>query len=295
MTIQEFFDAYLGLWVETNKGEASTNDQCVDLWRAYNRKVIAAPDMFGNAVDFWTNYPLDFYTKIPNTPTGIPQLGDVIIWGTKYGKYGHIAVCTDIADTKTFTAFGQNDPVGSACHYQPHNYTGVLGWLRPKNQEAVLGHPDQNIALQVIVEGHSALPDGDPLKQGNLEGYCRAITAEHLNHASLSSKAKELDGFIAKWVEEYKLSMGSNLVEIETEMVKLPICEDLINQYRSTIEECVGHFVSDTALFTALKAIKEDKESLMAQLSECQAKLSKTKILATFTIGPFLVKICENR
>jgi len=38
MTIQEFFDAYLGLWVETNKGEASTNDQCVDLWLTSFRK-----------------------------------------------------------------------------------------------------------------------------------------------------------------------------------------------------------------------------------------------------------------
>lgn len=143
MTARDFFDTFEGLWVETNKGmDTSTLDQCVDLWRAYNQKVIGGPFMTGNATDFWMNYPTDFYDKIPNASiSDVPQLGDVIIWGTKYSKFGHIAICTDIANTKTFTSFDQNDPTGTPCHYQPHTYTGVLGWLRPKNQTSILGQP----------------------------------------------------------------------------------------------------------------------------------------------------------
>jgi regulator of replication initiation timing len=128
----------IDLWVETNKGsDPSTLDQCVDLWRAYNRKVIQAPDIFGNPPDLWDKYQTDYYERIPNTPDGVPQLGDVIIWGTKYGKYGHIAVCTEIADKSSFTSFDQNDPIGESCHFQPHTYSGVLGWLRPKNQSVI--------------------------------------------------------------------------------------------------------------------------------------------------------------
>ncbi len=133
MSIREFFNTYIDLWVETNKStNLATNDQCVDLWRVFNMKVVGGPFMLGNAVDFWTNYPTAFYDKIPNTPTGVPQMGDTIIWGTKYAPYGHIAICTELVDVKNFTSFDQNDPIGSACHFQPHTYTGVLGWLRPK-------------------------------------------------------------------------------------------------------------------------------------------------------------------
>lgn len=148
MNIRDFFWAYMDLWVESNKGsDATTYDQCIDLWRTYNRKVIQAPDIFGNPPDIWDKYQSDYYDRIPNTPDGIPQLGDVIIWGTKYGKYGHIAICTELANTSKFTTFDQNDPLGSSCHFQPHTYTGVLGWLRPKNQ-SVLEVPKPEAATE---------------------------------------------------------------------------------------------------------------------------------------------------
>ena len=193
MTIKEFFEAYLGLWIETNKSsDQSTLDQCVDNWRTYNRKVIGAPDIFGNAIDFWTNYQTDFYDKIPNTPTGVPQLGDVIIWGTTYSKYGHIAICTDIANVKTFTSFDQNDPTGEPCHYQPHTYSGVLGWLRPKNQQAILGQVGQDIVLQLITGAYNTLPDDDVLKQGNLEGYVRQLIEEHKKYKEVIDNADKI-------------------------------------------------------------------------------------------------------
>lgn len=135
MNIRDFFWAYIDLWVESNKSsDPSTYDQCVDLWRVFNRKIIKAPDIFGNPPELWEKYQSNYYEKIPNTPEGVPQLGDVIVWGKSYGGIGHIAICTEIANKRTFTSFDQNDPINEPCHFQPHTYTGVLGWLRPKNQ-----------------------------------------------------------------------------------------------------------------------------------------------------------------
>jgi hypothetical protein len=66
-------------------------------------------------------------------------LGDVVIWGTTIGQYGHIAICKE-ATKDSLTSFDQNWPVNvdsngnglGVCHFQTHNYNGVLGWLRPE-------------------------------------------------------------------------------------------------------------------------------------------------------------------
>ena len=296
MTINEFFNAYLGIWIESNKSsDESTNDQCVDLWRTYNRKVIGAPDKYGNAVDFWTNYPTDFYDKIPNTPTGIPQLGDVMIWGTRYGKYGHIAVCTDIADVKTFTSFDQNDPIGEPCHYQPHNYTGLLGWLRPKNQAVLIGDTEENVLMGILSGGFITLPEGDICEKGNLEGYLRKMIDEHKVFAEYENKADQLDGFIAKWVKDYFLEVGSGLTQIEREMDKLFDMEEAIGKLRDASEKAVSkQYMDDESLIKALEAVGTEITNLNKQIKSYQDKLSTKKILYTFILWKYLIKVCDN-
>jgi len=286
MTIQEFFDTFSGLWIETNKtGDTSTYDQCIDLWRAYNRKVVKAPDIFGNPPDIWNNYQSEFYDKVPRGGN-TPRLGDGIIWGTNYSKYGHIAVCTDIVASSTFTSFDQNDPLGSSCHYQPHTYTGVLGWLRPKKLPQEESSEDK-IVLEVIK---------GIIHEGSLEGLARQLVGEHEHYKSLEAKANQLDGFIAKWVEEYKLDAGSNLVEIEIEMSKLLPLEDKVNQFRNAIEKAVGNdYVNDTALLTALEAIVQDRDNLAVKLDECQLKLSNKNILWAFEWKGYTIKIYHKK
>jgi len=285
MTVQEFFTAYLGLWVETNKGtDPTTHQQCIDAWRTYNRKVVGAPDIFGNPPDIWNNYQTDFYDKIPNTPTGFPQLGDVVIWGTNYGKYGHIAVCTDIADTTTFTSFDQNDPLNTPCHYQPHKYTGVLGWLRPKHLP-----PEASTEDKVCLDLLKQTP-----YEGSLEGLVRQLIGEHTNYKDLENKAKQLDGFVSKWVEEFKLTSGSNLIEIETEMTKLLPLEDRVNKFRFAIESAVGTFETDDALLGALQALRGDNLTLTTKLSECQLKLKRNGAIKAFSFGNYIIRIYKN-
>lgn len=271
MTIQQFFDSFNGLWIEsTGISDSGSRDQCVDLWRVYNLRVIGGPNVTGNAVDYWTNFPTDFYDKIPNTPTGVPKLGDVIIWGTNYGPYGHIAVCTDIADTKTFTSFDQNDPAKSPCHYQPHTYTGVLGWLRPKNlpQDAPPIDPDK-----------TKIDLGDPY--GVLEVQAIKSKLRDIERDLMSERSK-LNGFVAKWRDEWNLPQTSSLVDVEVEMSRLLPMEDQLQKFRDSIEMVVGAFDSDESLLTALGAVRSEIKSKDDRIADLQNKLDAARIPAGY-------------
>ena len=128
-----------------NKGvdyDGYYGNQCVDLFRQFNKEVlgIEQPKGVRGAKNFWTNYKNDKnlynnFTRIANTPTFVPQKGDVAIW--YYGTYGHIALCTGKGNVDTFEVLEQNKPLNSVCHLQNENYNGFYGVLRPKNQDKI--------------------------------------------------------------------------------------------------------------------------------------------------------------
>jgi CHAP domain/Stigma-specific protein, Stig1 len=128
--IRAYFAKYDGVCVDF---DGEYGDQCMDLAEYYNRDVVGAPQIGGDAIDAWTYYSDRFYLQIENGPGDVPELGDLVIWSGDYGNgAGHIAVCHD-ADLTSFTSFDQNWPSDSCCHFQFHeSYQGVIGWLRPK-------------------------------------------------------------------------------------------------------------------------------------------------------------------
>ena len=129
MTVKGFFDKWNGKGIDY---DGWYGFQCMDLYHQYDKECIGSKNYPAPAAkDVWNKYDSNFYTRIPNTPTNIPQEGDVIIWGTAIGPYGHIAVFY-AGDVINFTSFDQNFPINSKCHFQVHSYKGVLGWLRPK-------------------------------------------------------------------------------------------------------------------------------------------------------------------
>lgn len=136
MTLDQFKTKYLGKKVDFDN---YAGGQCVDLARFYWQEVINIPQPKGvvGAADFWTNFPTDpalnlNHEKIPNTPSGVPQKGDIIIWSKATGGgYGHIAIFLE-GDGNSFTSLDQNWPTLSKVTKTKHNYTNVLGWLRPK-------------------------------------------------------------------------------------------------------------------------------------------------------------------
>lgn len=129
------FDDFITKW--NNKGcdwDGYYGYQCMDLYHQYNFECVGGRDIPAPAAKYvWNKYDTDAYDRISNSPTNFPQKGDIVIWGDGVGQYGHIAVCIS-ADSMTLQSFDQNWPLGSVCHKQPHNYRGVLGWLRPKKK-----------------------------------------------------------------------------------------------------------------------------------------------------------------
>ena len=136
MTLQEFINKW------NNKGidfDGYYGDQCMDLMHQYlvdvlgiaDGRTLAAADAKTVYLNFNNIFNHQLFEKIANTPTGVPKAGDIILWGTGIGPYGHVAIFVS-GDANKFKSFDQNFPTGSKCHIQDHTYTGVLGWLRYK-------------------------------------------------------------------------------------------------------------------------------------------------------------------
>lgn len=171
-TFQEFLEENNGDFVEV-AGSPNALNQCVDLVNAYIRDVLGLPIIeWTNAIDF-PKRAGEKYTWIVNTPSGVPQEGDIVVWGSPYGKYiengvtkyaGHVAIFIS-GNADKFKSFDQNYPiVGSNCHVQDHTYNGVLGWLHPKEKP--------NTALTECLRQHGELVT----KLEAIDGFRKAIS-----------------------------------------------------------------------------------------------------------------------
>lgn len=135
MTAREFIDKYTGVVVPGAPDRY--RGQCVDLAQLYAKEVCGdANPYLGDARGWWTNYNPNLYERIANTPTFIPQLGDIAVWSQ---SYGHISICNGEGNLSTFQSLDNNWPWGLEQNDHPtaiitHNYTyyGFLGVLRPK-------------------------------------------------------------------------------------------------------------------------------------------------------------------
>lgn len=137
MNYQEFIKEYNGKGFDY---DGVSSIQCVDLIKMYLDKVFGIkPGSWGNAKDYYLNYEdnkvlKENFNRIANTPTFVPQKGDIVIWGTGLGNaYGHIAIATGEGNTKQFYSYDLNWGQ-KVVHKVLHNYTGFLGVLRPKDQ-----------------------------------------------------------------------------------------------------------------------------------------------------------------
>lgn len=276
MNVKQFFNAYEGLWVEYRGiSNNETRDQCVDLFLVYNREVVGAPDMFGNAVDYWNNYPKDHYDRIENTSTFVPQLGDVGIWGTKYGPYGHIAIITDVADVKGFTSFDQNDPLKSSCHYQPHTYAGFLGVLRPKSLPQDIPVDPMKVKVDL----------GDPW--GTLE--VQAIKSKLKDMGTdLENERKKFDGFVEKWMQEWLLKHDdtkSDFLVLEAEMSQhfelIKTTDDFLEAISKQVDP-EGKLKTQDALLEALGAVGTELRRRQVQIEQLTNKIEEAKVPAGY-------------
>ena len=133
--------------------DVTNRDQCFDLVTGW-AKMLGLPDTIFNGILYAKNLYLaptqvmrDNFNFIENTPTAIPQVGDIVVFN---GLVGHTSVSNGIGNLTTFQSFDQNYPTGSECKLIIHNYDNprVLGWIRYKKSLPAKG--DITALLQKI-------------------------------------------------------------------------------------------------------------------------------------------------
>lgn len=229
MTLEEFITKYTGKGIDFD-GVYST--QCVDLYRQYVKEVLGFPQSppVEGAKDIWTTYLPEYYDRIEKTPYNQPEKGDIVIWGDKIGKWGHVAIFIE-GDNRKFKSFDQNFPIGSLCHIQEHTYNGVIGWLRPKYKKI-----DMPEWLKTLIQEANLSLDR--------EGEFRAFW----------EKAKRYDDDIRELQERVK-SLSDALADRALEVSTLT---EQIQKLRDRVEEFQNMYNS----------IKQERDQLQFELAQ---------------------------
>lgn len=105
--------------------DGAAGNQCFDLAQFWNF-VLGGQPFTGATADLIYNQPQTIYVQVANTPSNFPVAGDIIVW-----KWPHVGIVIS-ADANQVTVLEQNDPTDSNCHIKTYDYSGVIGWLHPK-------------------------------------------------------------------------------------------------------------------------------------------------------------------
>lgn len=135
MTAQEFIAQNNGKQVDLDGFPSEQPYQCYDLVNKWSLTLGYSRFSGLRAYNIFGQQPQN-YTSISNSPTAVPQAGDIIVWDSSKGNgYGHTAIANGVGNTQYFESLDQNWSV-PRCVGVKHDYSGVIGWLRPKNINA---------------------------------------------------------------------------------------------------------------------------------------------------------------
>lgn len=133
LTYDEFIADFLNKPVNT---DGVYPNECMDLMHEYcmnvlglSKDALAAPSAYLIYKDFGHMNGHDLFTRVTNTPDGVPAKGDIVVFGqTPTTPLGHVCIFLE-GDNNKFKSFDCNWPLDSLPHIQDHDYTGVFGWL----------------------------------------------------------------------------------------------------------------------------------------------------------------------
>lgn len=188
-------------FIQAHKGKAMDYDgvagcQCIDLCKYYLDEVFGlTPGAWGDAHCWYENYNSiptlkNNFKRIANTPDFIPQKGDIMVWGQQLSGWGHVAICSGEGDTTWFNSW-DNNWTGNhdATTKIKHNYNGVLGVLRPYNQEPITGKKTSD---------EEKTPAAVPSETNNSNPKLIVDISEYQTNVNYAKLAKEVDGIIIR-------------------------------------------------------------------------------------------------
>lgn len=136
MTFDQFVKKYIGTAIDY---DGAAGAQCVDLIKLYLQHVFGiSPFSFGgSAKNLYRDYSStpeafsDEFKRIRYIKGELPKRGDIVVWGkSKGGGHGHVAIATGTSNSEGFYSYDMNWD-GKAMKLVHHDYSGVLGYLRP--------------------------------------------------------------------------------------------------------------------------------------------------------------------
>lgn len=280
MTIDQFINKWLGKKADY---DGYYGGQCVDLYRFYVKEVLGfkqSPGV-GGAAEIWDSADPELYDFIDNTLTAIPEKGDIIIWNRKAGGgFGHVSIYLE-GDVNSFTSLDQNWPTLDKVTKTAHDYTNIIGWLRPKKNNmttnCLLPATEENKKMFERIVGNSTKYeeftksgynniDDVRTKISNLEQQLkgRDLTLNNLNK-TLSDK----DGRISV-LNEQIVSKDAILLEKTTRLnslleqsKKLP---EMTKQLEHLTEQKVQWTKTEIAYNRAMGQLKSENKQLRSEV-----------------------------
>ncbi len=204
MNPTDFINQNVNQQIDLDGFPAEQPYQCYDLVNKWSESLghsrftgLYASDIFGQQPES--------YQWINNTPTRVPQAGDVIVWNRSYGNgAGHTAVATGAGDRNNFQSLDQNWNA-PRCLLQWHSYDGVIGWGRPNNIRGG-NMPDYQGELENERKGYQAL----------LETYNNTVAEMEAERKGYDAAVAE----IAKLKEQLKNCAGGTLDQATKDQIK---------------------------------------------------------------------------
>lgn len=238
MNLNEFKTKYLGKQVEYHSYGNTAFFQCVDLVNAYIKEVLGLTPIIGtNACDFVSKFVKGEFDYIVNTPKGIPNAGDIIVWNNKVGGgAGHVAIVLE-ANVNSFKSLDQNWSKVERVTEETHNYSNVLGWLKPIKKEAntIVSETIHNCTAQDIdTKTESTFKLKDYKRYDKHWTYGDLIKDWKLLNEELDKQKIHFDTEIPEAVKVAKRNCEANCQQTITEK------ESYIRQLEATIQEKNG-------------------------------------------------------